>query len=133
MFSAAPTAAIAQPAPDAAAIARLTRARLKELDRLRDVAFNQVEKLGDACKALPREQVFTALLANSGGQIMDFERLARSIARSWCWNSSCAACSRRPTATLRANCDWSNPTGRTSRRRNSKISTSISTIWRYWM
>ncbi len=26
-----------------------------------------------------REQVFTALLANTGGQIMDFERLARSI------------------------------------------------------
>jgi hypothetical protein len=72
-------APIARPAMDAAEIARLTRARLKELDRLRDVAFLQVEKLADACEALPREQVFSALLANAGGQVMDFERLARSI------------------------------------------------------
>jgi len=79
MRPATPTAAIAQPAIDAAAIARLTQARLRELDRLRDVAFLHIEKLADACEKLPREQVFTALLANAGSQIMDFERLARAI------------------------------------------------------
>jgi len=79
MNTAAPTAAIIQPAADAAEIARLTRARLKELDRMRDVAFLHMEKLADACEALPREQVFSALLANAGGQIMDFERLTRAI------------------------------------------------------
>jgi len=76
---ATPTAANVQPAGNPAEIARLTQARLKELDRLRGVAFLQVEKLADACEALPREQVFAALLANAGGQVMDFERLARSI------------------------------------------------------
>src|ERR1700761_1455607 len=79
MPTAVPLSAIAQSAPDAADIARLTRARLKELDRLRDVAFLHVEKLADACEKLPREQVFDALLANSAAQVMDFERLARSI------------------------------------------------------
>jgi len=78
-MTAAPAIAIAQPALDAAAIARLTQARLKELDRLRDVAFLHIEKLADACETLPKEQVFDALLANAGAQVMDFERLARSI------------------------------------------------------
>ena len=77
--AAAPLIAIAQPALHAAGIARLTQARLKELDRLRDVAFLHIEKLADACETLPKEQVFDALLANSGGQVMDFERLARSV------------------------------------------------------
>ena len=79
MTTAAPLTAIAQPAPDAAEIARLTQARLKELDRLRGVAFLHVEKLADACRKLPEERVFDALFANAGGQVMDFERLARSI------------------------------------------------------
>jgi hypothetical protein len=79
MPTAAATNAIAQPAADAAEIARLTRARLRELDRLRDVAFLQIEKLNDACENLPREKVFDVLLANSGRQVMEFERLARSI------------------------------------------------------
>ena len=79
MTTAAPPIAIAQPAPDAAEIARLTQARLKELDRLRSVAFLHIEKLADACETLPKEQVFDALLANSGAQVVDFERLARSI------------------------------------------------------
>lgn len=72
-------AAILEPAVDPAEIARLTRARLKELDRLRDVAFLPIEKLADACETLPRERVFDALLANAGRQVMDFERLARAI------------------------------------------------------
>jgi hypothetical protein len=79
MRAASATAAITQPAADPAEIARLTRARLKELDRMRDVAFLHMEKLADACEALPREQVFSALLANAGGRIMDFERLIRAI------------------------------------------------------
>ena len=79
-MTAAPlTAATIDPPLDAAEIARLTRARLRELDRLRNVAFLHIEKLADACETLPREQVFDALLANAGGQVMDFERLARSI------------------------------------------------------
>ena len=78
MVAAAPAIAIAPPAADAAEIARLTRARLKELDRLRGVAFLQIEKLADACEALPREQVFSALLG-SKGQVMEVDRLTRSI------------------------------------------------------
>jgi len=78
-MTAAPATAIAPPALDAAGIARLTQARLRELDRLRDVAFLHIEKLSDACENLPRERVFDVLLANSGRQVMDFERLARSI------------------------------------------------------
>jgi hypothetical protein len=79
-MSAAPlTVAIVDPPLDAAEIARLTRARLKELDRLRDVAFLHIEKLADACEKLPREQVFDVLLANAGRQVMDFERLARAV------------------------------------------------------
>jgi len=79
-MSAAPlTAALADPPLDAAEVARLTRARLKELDRLRDVAFLHIEKLADACEKLPRERVFDVLLANAGRQVMDFERLARAI------------------------------------------------------
>ncbi|HEX4505303.1 MAG TPA: hypothetical protein VH722_06190 [Alphaproteobacteria bacterium] len=79
MPSAPAIAPTAQPAADAAGIARLTRARLKELDRLRDVAFLHIEKLADACEKLPTERVLDALLANSGAQVMDFERLARSV------------------------------------------------------
>jgi hypothetical protein len=79
MPPAAATNAIAQPAADAAEIARLTKARLKELDRLRDVAFIQIEKLADACEKLPREQVFDVLLANNAGKVAQFDRLARSI------------------------------------------------------
>jgi hypothetical protein len=79
MRAAPATAAITEPAADPAEIARLTRARLKELDRLRDVAFLHIEKLADACEALPPEKVFDALLANSGRKVMDFERLARAI------------------------------------------------------
>ena len=79
MRAAPATAAIADPPLDAAEIARLTRARLKELDRLRDLAFLHIEKLADACEKLPREQVFDALLANSARPVMEFERLARAI------------------------------------------------------
>ena len=48
-------AANLEPPIDPAEVARLTRARLKELDRLRDVAFLHIEKLADACEKLPRE------------------------------------------------------------------------------
>jgi len=78
MPAATPTIAIAQPALDAAGIAHLTQARLRELDRLRGVAFLQIEKLADACEKLPREQVFSALLG-SKGQVMEVDRLTRSI------------------------------------------------------
>jgi hypothetical protein len=78
MPTATPTAAIAQPAADAAEIARLTRARLKELDRMRNVAFLHIEKLADACEALPTEQVFAALLGGAG-QVTELERLTRAV------------------------------------------------------
>jgi len=75
---AATTAAPAEPVQDGVEVAGLTRARLSELDRLRDVAFLQIGKLADACEALPKEQVFAALLGGSG-QVMEFERLTRAI------------------------------------------------------
>jgi hypothetical protein len=56
----------------------LTRRRLRELDRLRDLGYLQVERLTAEAKAIPEGQVFQALLGTKGG-IGDFEKLARAI------------------------------------------------------
>ena len=78
MRTATPTAAIAEPPQDGADLAALTRRRLKELDRLRDLGFLQVERLTEEAKAIPQGEVFKALLGPKGG-VVDFDRLARAI------------------------------------------------------
>jgi hypothetical protein len=72
----APTA-IVEPA-DAVEIARLTRARLKELDRLRDFGFRQIERFNAAADSVPQAVLFDRMLG-AKGQVMEFERLARTI------------------------------------------------------
>jgi hypothetical protein len=77
MRAAAPIATL-QPAQDAAEIARLTRARLKELDRLRDLGFKQIERFNAAAETVPRAVLLDRMLG-AKGQVMEFERLARSL------------------------------------------------------
>ncbi|HEX4506665.1 MAG TPA: hypothetical protein VH722_13110 [Alphaproteobacteria bacterium] len=78
MRSAPPTAAIAQPAADAAEVARLTRERLKELDRLRDFGFMQIERFNKAADTVPTAVLLDRMLG-AKGQVMEFERLARTM------------------------------------------------------
>ena len=78
MRSAVSTAAIAEPAQDAAEIARLTRARLKELDRLRDYGFQQIERFNIAAASVPTAVLLDRMLGTKG-QVMEFERLARTM------------------------------------------------------
>jgi len=78
MRTATPTAAIADRPEDGALLALLTKRRLKELDRLRDLGFKQIGRLNEAADSMPRAAVFERMLG-SKGQVMEFERLARAI------------------------------------------------------
>jgi hypothetical protein len=78
MRTATPTAASADRPEDGADVALPTRRWLKELDRLRDLGFLQVERLTQEAQAIPQGEVFKALLGPKGG-IVDFDRLARAI------------------------------------------------------
>src|SRR5271155_3951078 len=74
----APTAAIAERPEDEALVALLAKRRLKELDRLRDLGFKQIDRLNEAADNMPRAVVFERMLG-AKGQVMEFERLARAI------------------------------------------------------
>jgi len=78
MRTASPTAAIAKRPEDGALLALLTKRRLKELDRLRDFGFKQIERFNAAAESVPRELLFERMLG-SKGQVLEFERLARTI------------------------------------------------------
>ena len=78
MRTATPTAAIAERPEDGALVALLTKRRLKELDRLRDLGFKQIDRLTEAADSMPREAVFERMLGGKG-QVMEFERVARAI------------------------------------------------------
>ena len=78
MRTAAPNTAIAVDPNDGADLRALTRSRLKELDRLRDLGFLQIERLTQEAKAIPQGEVFKALLGPKGG-VADFDKLARAI------------------------------------------------------
>jgi len=78
MRTAAPTAAIDQRPEDRALVAALAKRRLKELDRLRDFGFKQIARFDAAAESVPREFLFEKMLG-SKGQVLEFERLARTI------------------------------------------------------
>jgi hypothetical protein len=78
MRTATPTAANAERPEDGAFVALLTKRRLKELDRLRDLGFKQIDRLTEAADSMPREAVFERMLGGKG-QVMEFERVARAI------------------------------------------------------
>ena len=71
-------AAIVERPEDRALLAALAKRRIKELDRLRDLGFKQIERLTEAADAMPRERVFELMLG-SKGQVLEYERLARAI------------------------------------------------------
>jgi hypothetical protein len=70
--------AIVQPTGDPAEVARLTRERLKELDRLRDFGFLQIERFNKAAATVPTAVLLDRMLG-AKGQVMEFERLARTM------------------------------------------------------
>ena len=78
MRTAAPKPAIAIDLNDGADLRLLTRRRLRELDRLRELGFVQVGRLAEEAKAIPEGEVFKALLGPKGG-IGDFDKLARAL------------------------------------------------------
>jgi hypothetical protein len=78
MRTATPTAASAGRPEDGALLVALTKRRIKELDRLRDLGFKQIARLNDAADSMPRADVFDRMLG-SKGQVMEYERLARAI------------------------------------------------------
>ncbi len=78
MRTAAPTAAIAERPEDRALVAALAKRRLKELDRLRDLGFKQIERFNAAAESVPRALLFDRMLG-AKGQVLEFERLARTI------------------------------------------------------
>jgi hypothetical protein len=78
MRTAIPAAAINTDPNDGADLRMLTRRRLRELDRLRDLGFLQVDRLTREAKAVPEGEVFEALLKPKGG-VEQFNRLARAI------------------------------------------------------
>jgi hypothetical protein len=78
MRTATPTAAIAERPEDGALVVLLTKRRLKELDRLRDLGFKQIDRLNEAADSMPRAAVFERMLG-AKGQVMEYERLARAI------------------------------------------------------
>jgi len=71
-------AAIVERPEDRALVAVLAKRRIKELDRLRDLGFKQIERLNEAADSMPRAEVFDRMLG-SKGQVLEFERLARAI------------------------------------------------------
>ena len=78
MRTAAPNTAFAERPEERADVALLTKRRLKELDRLRDLGFLQVDRLTREAEAVPQGEVFKALMGPKGG-IADFDKLARAI------------------------------------------------------
>jgi len=78
MRTATPTAANAERPEDRALVAALAKRRLKELDRLRDFGFKQIERFNAAAESVPRALLFDRMLG-SKGQVLEFERLARTI------------------------------------------------------
>jgi hypothetical protein len=78
MRTAAPNTATTLDPNDGADLRVLTRRRIKELDRLRDLGFLQIERLTQEAKAIPQGEVFKALLDPKGG-VVQFDRLARAI------------------------------------------------------
>src|SRR6266702_6963330 len=78
MRTATPTAVIADRPEDGALLALLTKRRLKELDRLRDFGFKQIERFNAAADSVPVAVLFDRMLG-AKGQVMEFERLARTI------------------------------------------------------
>jgi hypothetical protein len=71
-------AAIDQRPEDRALVAVLAKRRLRELDRLRDLGFKQIERFNAAAESVPREFLFERMLG-AKGQVLEFERLARTI------------------------------------------------------
>ncbi len=59
-------------------MAALAKRRLKELDRLRDFGFKQIERFNAAADSVPRALWLDKMLG-SKGEVMEFERLARTI------------------------------------------------------
>jgi hypothetical protein len=78
MRTASNTAAIVERPEDRALVAVLAKRRLKELDRLRDFGFKQIERFNAAAQSVPRSLLFDRMLG-AKGQVMEFERLARTI------------------------------------------------------
>jgi len=78
MRTASPTARIAGRPEDGALVALLTKRRIKELDRLRDLGFKQIDRLNEAADSMPRAAVYERMLG-AKGQVMEFERLGRAI------------------------------------------------------
>jgi len=78
MRTAAPHTATAIDPNDGADLRVLTRRRIKELDRLRELGFVQVERLILETEGIPQGAVFQALLERKGG-VEQYERLGRAI------------------------------------------------------
>src|SRR5258708_23657380 len=78
MRTAPNTAANAERPEDQALVAVLAKRRLKELDRLRDFGFKQIERFDAAAESVPRELLFERMVG-SKGQVLEVERLARTI------------------------------------------------------
>jgi hypothetical protein len=78
MRTASNTAANAERPEDRALVAALAKRRIKELDRLRDFGFKQIERFNAAAESVPRVLLFDRMLG-AKGQVMEFERLARTI------------------------------------------------------
>jgi hypothetical protein len=78
MRTARNTAAIAERPEDGALLAVLAKRRLRELDRLRDLGFKQIECLEAAARSTPVAAIFDRMLG-SNGQVAQFERVARAI------------------------------------------------------
>jgi hypothetical protein len=72
------TATLAERPEDRALVAALAKRRLKELDRLRDFGFRQIERFNAAAESVPRPHLLDRMLG-AKGQVMEFERLARAI------------------------------------------------------
>jgi hypothetical protein len=78
MRTTAANSAIAERPEDRAALAALARRRLKELDRLRDLAFLQAEQLVVATRTIPEHQLFDRMVGPKGG-VAEMDRFARCI------------------------------------------------------
>ena len=78
MRTAPNTAANVERPEDRALVAVLAKRRIKELDRLRDFGFKQIERFNAAAESVPRALLFDRMLG-SKGQVLEFERLARTI------------------------------------------------------
>src|SRR5471030_1166317 len=80
MFSPKQHLPITNPPPDAetAALAALTKRRLAELDRLRDLGLKQAERVTATYKILAPEHEFK-LLTGSNGSILAYERIVRAV------------------------------------------------------